>query len=78
MALLGPIPPQSLTLLDIGYRDASLYHAITADDLFWLTVAMMMTAVLTLGLIFRQLHGIGWESIGLLVIYAGALAVQIL
>ncbi|WP_341868833.1 sodium:calcium antiporter [Sulfitobacter delicatus] len=67
-----------LTLSDVGYRDGSLYHAITADDLFWLTVAMMMTAVLTLGLIFRQRHGIGWESIGLLVIYAGALAVQIL
>jgi len=67
-----------LTLSDIGYRDGSLYHAITADDLFWLTVAMMMTAVLILGLIFRQRKGIGWESIGLLVIYAGALAVQVL
>ena len=39
---------------------------------------MMMTAVLILGLIFRQRKGIGWESIGLLVIYAGALAVQVL
>ena len=66
-----------LTLSDVGYRDGSLYHAIGSDDLFWLTVAMMMTAVLSLGLIYRQRHGIGWESIGLLAIYGGALALQV-
>ena len=66
-----------LTLSDVGYREGSIYHAIGTDDLFWLTVAMMMTAVLSLGLIYRQRHGIGWESIGLLVIYGGALALQV-
>lgn len=38
----------------------------------------MMTAASSLGLIYRQRHGLGWESIGLLVIDGGALAMQIL
>ncbi|SOE17145.1 cation:H+ antiporter [Hoeflea halophila] len=67
-----------LTLSDIGYRDGSLYHAITADDLFWLTVAMLMTAILSLGLIYRERRGIGWESTGLLVVYIGALGLQVM
>ena len=68
-----------LTVSDAGYRDGSIYHAITQADLFWLAVAMLMTAVLLLGLIFREKHGparIGRESMALLVIYLGAIGVQ--
>ncbi|MEL6647110.1 MAG: sodium:calcium antiporter, partial [Pseudomonadota bacterium] len=70
-----------LTVSDFGYRDGSIYHAIQTDDLFWLTVAMLMTTVLMLGLIFREKQGpggIGRESVALLAIYAGAIAVQTL
>jgi cation:H+ antiporter len=68
-----------LTVSDIGYRDGSIYHAIGKDDLFWLTAGMTMTAILTLGMLYRQRHGpagIGIESILLLLVYGGAVALQ--
>ena len=70
-----------LTISDIGYREGSLYHAIGAADLFWLAVAQMMTAVLLLGLLYRQRSGpggIGIESTVMLGLYAGAIAIQAL
>lgn len=70
-----------LTVSDLGYRDGSLYHAIGPDDLFWLSVALMMSAVLLLGLIYRERGGpgrIGVESVAMLAIYGGAIAVQTL
>jgi cation:H+ antiporter len=68
-----------LTLSDVGYRDGSLYHAIVKDDLFWLATAAVMTAILLLGLIYRERSGpgrIGVESVGLLAVYAGAILLQ--
>jgi len=68
-----------VTISDIGYRDGSLYHAIGPDDVFWLATAFMMTAVLLLGLVYREKSGpggIGGESVLLLLIYGGAIAVQ--
>ena len=43
-----------LTIADAGYRDGSLYHAISNADLFWNAVALVMTALLMLGLLLRQ------------------------
>jgi len=68
-----------LTISDVGYRDGSLYHAVGADDLFWLSVALVMSAVLLLGLIYRQRGGpgrIGFESVAMLGVYAAAIAIQ--
>jgi len=68
-----------LMIADVGYRDGSIYHAIALTDLFWLAVAMLMTGVLMLGLMYREKQGpagIGRESLLLLSIYAGAIAVQ--
>lgn len=68
-----------LTISDLGYRDGSLYHAVGPQDLFWLATGMMMTAVLMLGLIFREKKGpgsIGLESTVLLCIYGSAIVVQ--
>ena len=68
-----------LTVSDVGYRDGSLYHAVGTGDLFWLSVALTMTAVLLLGLIYRERSGpggIGGESLLMLLIYGGAIAVQ--
>lgn len=68
-----------LTIADVGYREGSIYHAVGSDDLFWLATGMLMTAVLMLGLIFREKSGpgrIGRESVLLLSIYAIAIGVQ--
>lgn len=68
-----------LTIADAGYRDGSIYHAIGLSDLFWLTVGLSMTAVMLLGLLYRERQGpagIGRESMLILGIYAGAIAVQ--
>jgi cation:H+ antiporter len=70
-----------LTVADIGYRDGSLYHAVGAGDLFWLSVALVMSAVLLLGLIYRERAGpgrIGLESLAMLAVYGGAIAIQTL
>jgi cation:H+ antiporter len=70
-----------LTISDVGYREGSLYHAIGRDDLFWLVVGLMLTAVLTLGQLYRQRHGpagIGIESFAILGIYALAILAQTL
>lgn len=68
-----------LTVSDAGYRGGSIYHAIERSDLFWICVGMLMTAVLMLGLLVREKKGpanIGAESLLLLLIYAGAVALQ--
>ena len=68
-----------LTAADVAYRDGSIYHAAGRDDLFWVGVGLVMTSVLLLGLIVREkrgLAGIGFESLAILMIYAGAIAVQ--
>jgi cation:H+ antiporter len=69
-----------LTISDIGYREGSIYHAVGPQDLFWLATGMLMTAILMLGLIFRERKGpgsIGRESLLLLCLYGLAIAVQV-
>jgi len=68
-----------LTAADAGYREGSIYHAIGRADLFWIAVGLLMTAILLIGLIVREQKGpgrIGLESSALLLVYAGAVAVQ--
>ena len=70
-----------LTISDVGYRQGSLYHAIGAEDLFWVATGIVMSAILLLGLLYRERQGpggIGLESTSLLVVYAGAIALQTL
>ncbi len=70
-----------LSASDIAYRDGSIYAAVGPGELFWVAVGISMTAVLLLGLILRQKAGparIGFESVALLAIYVGAVAVQAL
>ncbi|MEQ6250717.1 sodium:calcium antiporter [Sulfitobacter sp. HNIBRBA3233] len=66
-----------LSLGDIGYREGSLYHAIGAGDLLWLSVGMLMSGILLIGLIMRQRAGpatIGVESLLMMVTYGLAVA----
>lgn len=70
-----------LTLSDVAYRDGSLYHAVAGPDYFWLAIGLVMSSILLLGLVVRQKEGpagIGFESASLLVVYVGAIAVQVL
>lgn len=68
-----------LSVADIGFREGSLYHAVALADIFWLAVGSCMTALLLLGLIVRErrgIAGIGFESLGIIVLYAGAVTAQ--
>ena len=70
-----------LVASDVAYREGSLYHAVLPQDYFWIVSALLMTGILIGGLILRQRRGpgrIGGESMLLLLIYAGSVAVQVL
>ena len=70
-----------LTASDVAYREGSIYHAVGSGDYFWIVSALLMTGILIGGLILRQRQGpgrIGAESLLLLLIYAGAVAAQVL
>lgn len=60
---------------DIAYREGSIYHAITGQQAFFITLTILLTSVLLLGLLRRQERGIaniGFESFFVLVLYLGA------
>ncbi|WP_045120074.1 sodium:calcium antiporter [Haliangium ochraceum] len=63
---------------DIAYRDGSLYHAgVSAGPSFLIHATILMTAVLLLGLLRRERHGIaniGFESLLVLLIYGACTA----
>jgi cation:H+ antiporter len=62
---------------DIAYRDGSIYHASSGRPDFIIVLTMMMTAVLLLGLLRREKYGfanVGFESLLILLIYAGGTA----
>ncbi|MFC0201205.1 hypothetical protein [Paracoccus rhizosphaerae] len=66
---------------DVAYREGSLYHAVLPQNYLWIVSALLMTGILIGGLILRQRRGpgrIGGESMLLLLIYAGSVAVQVL
>jgi cation:H+ antiporter len=63
-----------LSFSDLAFRGGSIYHAVTAEQYFWLALSLVMSAVLLLGLMRRETHGIGnigFESTLVLVCYLG-------
>jgi cation:H+ antiporter len=69
-----------LTFSDVAYREGSLYHAFTDRHDVLVTMSLMMTAVLLLGLLRRERHGpagIGAEGVAILSLYAGLVALQV-
>ena len=69
-----------LTGADIAYREGSLYHAVGAEDIFWLGMGLSMAVVLMLGMLYRQREGpagIGWESVGMLLLYGSAVVISV-
>ena len=65
---------------DVAYREGSIYNAISERTVFWMALAIVMTAILLLGLLRRERQGpagIGWESVLLLALWGGGAALQI-
>ncbi|BDX04951.1 sodium:calcium antiporter [Planctobacterium marinum] len=57
---------------DIGYTDGSIYHAMDPLQMTWGLVAILMSAILLLGMILREKYGIGrigFESALMLGVY---------
>ncbi|QFU00296.1 Inner membrane protein YrbG [Halomonas sp. THAF5a] len=63
---------------DVAYRGGSIYHAMPDAVSLWVALAMLMTAILMVGMLHRERRGparIGFESVGIIACYlAGALA----
>jgi cation:H+ antiporter len=63
---------------DVAYREGSIYHAISWREEFLCELSVLMTAVLLLGLLYRQKKGpgnIGFESVLVLLLYIGGVCV---
>jgi cation:H+ antiporter len=61
-----------LSASDVAYRGGTIYAAISATEVFWVALAILLTGVLLLGLLRREKHGvgnIGFESVLVLVLY---------
>lgn len=59
---------------DVAYREGSIYHTMTDGTLFWVCLTLIMSAILMMGLIRRERHGlgrIGLESVLIIVLYLG-------
>ncbi len=65
-----------LAFADLAYRGGSIYQAMTDRHLFLLSLALVMTGIVLLGLLRRETHGmagIGFESVLILAIYAASI-----
>ncbi|RUO63663.1 sodium:calcium antiporter [Pseudidiomarina insulisalsae] len=62
---------------DLAYRDGSIYHAMSEETVFWVSLTLLMAAVLMMGLIRRERQGparIGMESLLIILLYLGGVA----
>lgn len=62
---------------DVFFRDGSLYHRATPDEVTFTLVSLLMTAAVIAGLVRRQeqgLGGIGFESWTIIALYGGGVA----
>ena len=67
-----------LAVADGLYAGGSLYAAIGPDEVLWMAVTILMSAILLMGLLRREKHGpgnIGFESALVLVLYLATVAV---
>lgn len=62
---------------DAGFREGSIYHAITDQQVFIIALTLLLTGILLLGLLRREksgILGIGFESFLAVVLYLGGFA----
>ncbi|MGF1479251.1 MAG: sodium:calcium antiporter [Cyanophyceae cyanobacterium] len=61
-----------ISLSDLAYRQGSIYQALTQQQIFVVSLTILMTGILLLGLLRREKYGIGkigFESFLILVLY---------
>ena len=59
---------------DVAYRDGSIYHVISDAQVMLIGLTILMTAILLMGLLRREKHGIGnigLESVVIIILYLG-------
>jgi len=66
-----------LTLSDIFYREGSLYHALVPRDILVLVAAIVITAILLIGLILRDRRSIGFEGVSIVAVYIALVITQL-
>lgn len=57
---------------DVAFRDGSIYHAISSQQLYIMALTILLSGLLLMGLLRREKHGIaniGFESFLILVVY---------
>lgn len=62
---------------DIAYREGSIYHAISERQVYLISLTILLTGLLLMGLLRCEKHGmenIGFESFLVLVLYVGSFA----
>lgn len=70
-----------IAVADIAYRDGSIYHAIAQQQTFQMSLTLLMTGILVMGLIRREKRGvanIGFESFLIPILYIGSIAMLFL
>lgn len=70
----------TVALVDFAYSEGSVYHALTSGQTFIITLTLMLSAILVMGLLDRERYGIGgigWESFLILVLFMGGYFVLI-
>ena len=63
-----------VSFADVAYQEGSIYHAASNSQLFIISLSILLTSVLLLGLLHRQKYGfakVGWESILSIIIFLG-------
>ena len=63
-----------VSFADTAYQDGSIYHSATSSQLFVISLTILLTSVLLLGLLHRQKYGfakVGWESIVSIIVFVG-------
>lgn len=66
-----------LSLSDMAYREGSLYHAMTQRQTFLISMSIVITCILLLGMLRRErkeVGNIGFESALVPIVYAASIA----
>jgi cation:H+ antiporter len=65
-----------LAVSDVAYREGSIYHAVTDQQVFLIALSMLLMGILLMGLLRREKHGfanIGLESVTVPLVYIAAI-----
>ncbi len=66
-----------LAFSDVAYREGSIYHAISEQQVYLISLTILLTGLLLMGLLRREKYGvanIGFESLLIVILYLASLA----